>query len=62
RRVDPDVFILAESEFWPNLLREAQRHTRAVILINGRIYRIRVFAMGDIDKWSVFIIIINNLK
>lgn len=33
----PDVFILAESEFWPNLLREANRKTKGVILVNGRI-------------------------
>ena len=33
----PDVFVLAESEFWPHLLREAQRRTRGVILVNGRI-------------------------
>jgi 3-deoxy-D-manno-octulosonic-acid transferase len=33
----PRVFILAESEFWPNLLRQARRSCRSVILINGRI-------------------------
>ncbi len=33
----PDVFLLAESEFWPNLLRGASRWTRGVALINGRI-------------------------
>ena len=33
----PDLFILAESEFWPNLLREAKDRTRGVLLINGRI-------------------------
>lgn len=37
KSLKPDVFILAESEFWPNLLREANRHTKGVILINGRI-------------------------
>lgn len=37
KRLNPRVFILAESEFWPNLLREAQRQTRGVLLINGRI-------------------------
>jgi 3-deoxy-D-manno-octulosonic-acid transferase len=34
--VRPEVFVLAESEFWPNLLREAQRQSAAVILANGR--------------------------
>lgn len=33
----PDVLVLAESEFWPNLLREAQRRAKGVLLINGRI-------------------------
>ncbi|UCE42706.1 MAG: 3-deoxy-D-manno-octulosonic acid transferase [Candidatus Aminicenantes bacterium] len=37
RYLKPDVFILAESEFWPNLLREADRKTNGVLLINGRI-------------------------
>jgi 3-deoxy-D-manno-octulosonic-acid transferase len=32
----PDMFILAESEFWPQLLRQARRNCRSVILINGR--------------------------
>jgi 3-deoxy-D-manno-octulosonic-acid transferase len=35
--VRPDLFILAESEFWPNLLRAAGKYARAVLLINGRI-------------------------
>jgi 3-deoxy-D-manno-octulosonic-acid transferase len=33
----PSVFVLAESELWPNLLREAKRKTKGVLLINGRI-------------------------
>ncbi len=33
----PDIFVLAESEFWPNLLREANRLTKGVLLVNGRI-------------------------
>ncbi|MEW5901058.1 MAG: 3-deoxy-D-manno-octulosonic acid transferase, partial [Acidobacteriota bacterium] len=36
-RLRPQVFILAESEFWPNLLREARRSCRSVLLINGRV-------------------------
>lgn len=35
--IRPSVFVLAESEFWPNLLREARRHSAAVILANGRV-------------------------
>lgn len=37
RAVRPGVLVLAESEFWPNLLREASRATRGIILVNGRI-------------------------
>ncbi len=37
RSLHPDVFILAESEFWPNILREARRQTKGILLINGRI-------------------------
>jgi 3-deoxy-D-manno-octulosonic-acid transferase len=33
----PSLFVLAESEFWPILLREARRKTGKVLLINGRI-------------------------
>ena len=33
----PSLLILAESEFWPNLLREARKHSQGVLLINGRI-------------------------
>lgn len=37
KKLEPDLFVLAESEFWPNLLREAKKRTRGVLLINGRI-------------------------
>jgi len=36
KSIRPDVFLLAESEFWPNLLRETSRRTKGIILINGR--------------------------
>ncbi len=36
-KLKPDLFILAESEFWPNILRVARKKTKGVILINGRI-------------------------
>jgi 3-deoxy-D-manno-octulosonic-acid transferase len=35
----PSLFVLAESEFWPNLVKEAKRETGKVLLINGRISR-----------------------
>ena len=34
---NPKLFVLAESEFWPNLLRVAKKHGCPVLLINGRI-------------------------
>jgi 3-deoxy-D-manno-octulosonic-acid transferase len=37
RVVRPELFISVESEFWPNLLREAKRAGSKVALINGRI-------------------------
>lgn len=37
--LSPDVFVLAESEFWPNLLRTAKAFERPVVVINGRISR-----------------------
>lgn len=37
RALKPRVFVLAESEFWPNLIREAKKSTGGVLLINGRI-------------------------
>jgi len=37
RSLRPDLLILAESEFWPGLLREARRSRCPVLLVNGRI-------------------------
>jgi 3-deoxy-D-manno-octulosonic-acid transferase len=37
RRMRPDLLILAESELWPRLLREAGRRGVPVLLANGRI-------------------------
>ena len=37
RAVEPDLLILAESEFWPNLLRETKKRGVPVLSINGRI-------------------------
>ena len=33
----PDILVLAESELWPNLLREVKRQGGRILLINGRI-------------------------
>jgi len=37
KMIKPDLFVLAESEFWPHLLREAGRSAGSVMVINGRI-------------------------
>jgi 3-deoxy-D-manno-octulosonic-acid transferase len=37
RALRPQLLVLAESEFWPNLLRGARKNCRATILVNGRI-------------------------
>ncbi len=36
-RVRPDVFLLVETDLWPNLLSELSRQGKPVILLNGRI-------------------------
>jgi 3-deoxy-D-manno-octulosonic-acid transferase len=36
RALNPQLLLLAESEFWPNLLRTAKKKCRATVLINGR--------------------------
>jgi 3-deoxy-D-manno-octulosonic-acid transferase len=36
-RLRPGLLVLAESEFWPRLLREAERRGCPVLLVNGRI-------------------------
>jgi 3-deoxy-D-manno-octulosonic-acid transferase len=62
--IRPDLFILAESEFWPNLLRAAGKYARAVLLINGRISlrsyrnyrRLRPLARRVLAKITLFLV------
>jgi 3-deoxy-D-manno-octulosonic-acid transferase len=60
----PRLFILAESEFWPHLLRQAKRTCPSVLLINGRISqrsfhkyrRLRFLSrrlLGQLDRFLV---------
>lgn len=64
RVLKPQLFILAESEFWPNLLREAKRQTQGVLLINGRIsppsfkkyYRFRFFFKKILKNIDYFLV------
>jgi 3-deoxy-D-manno-octulosonic-acid transferase len=37
RRIRPDVFVLAELELWPNLIRAAKKCGAKVVVINGRL-------------------------
>ena len=37
KQLRPQLLVLAESEFWPRLLREARRYRCPVLLVNGRI-------------------------
>ncbi|MHB8995184.1 MAG: 3-deoxy-D-manno-octulosonic acid transferase [Armatimonadota bacterium] len=37
RRLRPDVFVMVETELWPNVLALAQRHGVKTIVVNGRI-------------------------
>jgi 3-deoxy-D-manno-octulosonic-acid transferase len=63
-RVQPRLFVMIETEIWPNLLRECRRREIATVLVNGRIsyrsfprYRlIRPFfrrVLADIDRFCV---------
>ncbi len=36
RTIRPDLFILVESDFWPNWLNQLQKHNVPAILVNGR--------------------------
>src|SRR5688572_11018467 len=62
--VKPRLFVMMETEIWPNLLRECQRRGVKTVLVNGRIsyrsfprYRlIKPFfrrVLGDIDRFCV---------
>jgi 3-deoxy-D-manno-octulosonic-acid transferase len=62
--VRPRLFIMMETEIWPNLLRECRRRGIKTVMINGRIssrsyprYRmVRAFfrrVLGDVDRFCV---------
>src|SRR5215475_7359684 len=36
-RIDPEIVIIAETEIWPNFLRECNKRGVRVVMINGRI-------------------------
>ncbi len=39
RRIRPDLFILVETDFWPNILTCLNRHGIPILLVNGRVSR-----------------------
>jgi 3-deoxy-D-manno-octulosonic-acid transferase len=62
--VNPKLFIMVETEIWPNLLRECRRRGVRTLMVNGRIssrsfqrYRlVRPFfrrVLGDVDRFCV---------
>jgi 3-deoxy-D-manno-octulosonic-acid transferase len=64
RLVRPKLFVMVESEIWPNLLRECRRRGIHTAVINGRISRrsynryrlVRVFfrrVLADVDRFCV---------
>lgn len=64
KALQPSLFILAESEFWPNLVRVARKKTNGVLLINGRIsqrsfkrhYRFRFISRRILKNVGMFLV------
>jgi len=60
RRLRPDIFIIAETELWPNFLREVKAQGAKALLVNGRIsdrsherYRkVRFFFTAVLDNFD----------
>ena len=68
--LNPRMFILAESEFWPNLLKEAKKKGKGVLLVNGRIskksfkryYRFRFISKKILENIDLFLVQTHNDK
>jgi len=64
RVLNPRLFLLAESEFWPNLLRIAGKKCHAVLLLNGRMSlgsfkayrRLRPISLRVLDNIDLFLV------
>lgn len=64
RKLRPDLLVLAESEFWPRMLKEARRRGVPVLSVNGRVsprtfrrfLRFRWFARPLLDKVDRFLV------
>ncbi len=51
KRVDPDLFILVETDFWPNFLHSLQKRGTPTLLVNGRISNT---SMQSYQRFSLF--------
>lgn len=62
KKVDPDLFILVETDFWYNLLSELKKNQTKIILVNGKISsnsynnfkKFKSFATALFDKIDLF--------
>ncbi len=50
-RISPDLFILVETDFWPNFLRQLEKRNIPALLVNGRISR---RSMKRYQRYSFF--------
>lgn len=58
KKLRPRLLVLAESEFWPQLLREARRSGCPVLLVNGRISD-RTFKRLSRWRWAARVLFTN---
>lgn len=49
RKIKPDVFILVETDFWPNLLFSLQRENVGLFLVNGRVSKESMLSYSRFD-------------
>ena len=52
RLVNPRLFIMMETEIWPNLLRECKRRNVATVMVNGRISSRSIHATSSRGHFS----------
>ena len=52
RRLEPDVFILSESDFWPNLLSLLKKRGTKIFLLNGKISEKSTSRFAKLPKFT----------